>query len=62
MEKRIMEHTFFDDLFREKINIIDLGACKGEFSFHLNEMYDVDKIVVILKLWVHMIFKLINDV
>jgi FkbM family methyltransferase len=47
MEKRIMEHTFFDELFREKINIIDLGACKGEFSFHLNEMYDVNKIVMV---------------
>jgi FkbM family methyltransferase len=47
MERRIMEHTFFDDLFRKKINIIDLGACKGEFSLNLNEMYNVDKIIMV---------------
>jgi len=47
MEKKIMEHTFFDDLFREKINIIDLGACKGEFSYQLNEVYNIDKIIMV---------------
>lgn len=47
MEKIIKEHTFFDDLLREEINIIDLGACKGEFTLEMDTLYKIKKSILV---------------
>lgn len=47
MERIIKEHTFFDDLFRDEIVVIDLGACRGEFINEINEIYKIKKAILI---------------
>jgi FkbM family methyltransferase len=47
MEKIIMEHTFFDELFNDEIIVIDLGACKGEFISELSKQYKIKKAVLV---------------
>lgn len=47
MEKIIKEHTFFDNLLREEIVIIDLGACKGEFTVEMDRLYKIKKSILV---------------
>lgn len=47
MERVIKEHTFFDDLLRDEIIVVDLGACKGEFIEEFNNLYNVKKAILI---------------
>lgn len=47
MERVIKEHTFFDNLLREEIAIIDLGACKGEFTIEMDSLYKVKKSILV---------------
>lgn len=47
MEKVIKEHTFFDELLREEIVIIDLGACKGEFTSDMEKLYKIKKSILV---------------
>jgi len=47
MIKEIKEHTFFDDYFGKEINIIDLGACRGEFIDEINSLYGVKKAILV---------------
>lgn len=42
-----MEHTFFDELFSDNLTIVDLGACKGEFSLAMNEKYVINKAILV---------------
>lgn len=47
MIQEIKEHTFFDNFFKKEINIIDLGACRGEFIDEVNKLYSVKKAVLV---------------
>lgn len=47
MEKIIKEHTFFDEYFRNEIIIVDLGACLGEFSNEMDNLYKVKKSILV---------------
>lgn len=47
MRREIKEHTLFDDKFGESITIIDLGACRGEFSDGMSDHYNVKKAILI---------------
>lgn len=47
MVQEIKEHTFFDNYLRKEINIIDLGACTGEFTDELNTLYNVKKAILV---------------
>lgn len=44
----IKEHTLIEDfLVGKKINIIDLGACRGEFTSEINNNYDVNMAILV---------------
>lgn len=45
--KEIKEHTFFEDLLKEEVTIIDLGACRGEFINEINKNYKVKKAILV---------------
>lgn len=45
--KEIKEHTFFEDLLKEELVIIDLGACRGEFINEINKFYNVKKAILV---------------
>lgn len=47
MERVIKEHTFFDNLLRDEIIVVDLGACRGEFIDEFNNLYNVKKAILI---------------
>jgi len=47
MVQEIKEHTFFDDYFRKEINVVDLGACRGEFIDEINSLYNVKKAILV---------------
>jgi len=47
MIQEIKEHTFFDNYLRKEINIVDLGACQGEFTDELNTLYNVKKAILV---------------
>jgi FkbM family methyltransferase len=47
MVQEIKEHTFFDDYFRKEINVVDLGACRGEFINEINSLYSVKKAILV---------------
>lgn len=47
MIKEIKEHTFFDDYFGKEINVVDLGACRGEFIDEMNSLYNIKKAILI---------------
>lgn len=47
MIQEIKEHTFFDDYFRKEINVVDLGACRGEFIDEINSLYNVKKAILV---------------
>lgn len=47
MERVIKEHTFFDELFNEEIVIVDLGACRGEFTNEMNKLFKIKKAILV---------------
>ena len=47
MEIIIKEHTFFDDFFENEITIVDLGACKGEFTNEMSDRYKIKKAILV---------------
>jgi FkbM family methyltransferase len=48
MKQEIKEHTFFDEDFLQKeITIIDLGACRGEFTDEMNSLYKIKKAILV---------------
>lgn len=47
MKQVIKEHTFLDELFREEIVLVDLGAARGEFSLAMQERYKVAKAILV---------------
>jgi FkbM family methyltransferase len=47
MLKEIAEHSFYDDKFGPEVNIIDLGACRGEFINNMNKMYNISKGILV---------------
>jgi FkbM family methyltransferase len=47
MERVIKEHTFLDELFNDEIIVIDLGACRGEFTNDLNKEYKVKRAILV---------------
>jgi FkbM family methyltransferase len=47
MIKVIKEHSFFDDLLNYENVIIDLGACRGEFSNEIMKNYNVKKCIMV---------------
>jgi FkbM family methyltransferase len=47
MIKIIKEHSFFDDFLSDKNIIIDLGACRGEFSSEFMKHYPTHKCILV---------------
>ena len=47
MIQEIKEHTFFDNFLRKEINVVDLGACRGEFVDEINKLYNVKKAILV---------------
>lgn len=47
MERIIKEHTFFDDLLKDEIVVVDLGACKGEFINELENFFKIKKAILV---------------
>lgn len=47
MLKEIKEHSFYEEKLRPEITIVDLGACKGEFTEAMNSLYKVKKAVLV---------------
>jgi FkbM family methyltransferase len=47
MKNNIQEHTFFDEYFNENLVIIDLGACKGEFTTKMEDVYKLKKAILV---------------
>lgn len=47
MKNNIQEHTFFDEYFNDEIVIIDLGACKGDFTTQMDKLYRVKKAILV---------------
>jgi FkbM family methyltransferase len=45
--KIIKEHSFYEDILRDEIVIIDLGACRGEFIEEMNSLYKVKKAILV---------------
>lgn len=47
MIQEIKEHTFFDNFLRKEINVVDLGACRGEFINEINNLYNIKKAILV---------------
>lgn len=47
MIQEIKEHTFFDNYLRKEINVVDLGACRGEFVDEINNLYNIKKAILV---------------
>jgi FkbM family methyltransferase len=47
MIKEIKEHSFFEDKFNDQIVILDLGACRGEFTNEINSLYSIKKVILV---------------
>jgi len=47
MIKEIKEHSFYEEKLRPEITVIDLGACKGEFTDELNSLYKIKKAILV---------------
>lgn len=45
--KEIKEHTFFEELLKNELTVIDLGACRGEFINEIDNMYNVKKAILV---------------
>ena len=44
----ISEHTLDTSLLEDKnLKILDLGACRGEFSYGIKEVYNISKAVLV---------------
>ena len=54
MIQEIKEHTFFDNYLRKEINVVDLGACRGEFIDEINNNIFLAPIVkqIVIKTYV----------
>lgn len=47
IEAIVKEHTFFVDHLRDKITVVDLGACHGEFVEDLGKIKVIEKAILV---------------
>jgi FkbM family methyltransferase len=45
--REIKEHTFYEDILRDEIVVLDLGACRGEFINEIDSLYKVKKAILV---------------
>lgn len=45
--REIKEHSFYENMLKSEITVVDLGACRGEFINEIDKIYKVKKAILV---------------